>query len=167
MKLISPEQLNHVNGLDNPADYAPGGLFSSELLNYSQWWNGPDWFLLNPVGWPNPTSLQLNDPSQERDEICVHATLVSTQPLIPSNHFSDLTLLKKVTAWLMCSVRNCQASKTNFNQTTGPLTVQELKLVKLYWISISQEGYFAKEVRSLKMKTGIPLSSCLLPLNPF
>ena len=49
----------------------------------------------------------------------------------------------------------------------GPLIVQELNLAQLYWISISQQAYFTNDVRALKMKTGIPLSSCLLPHNPF
>ena len=132
MELISPDRWNHVNGLDNPADCVSRGLFPSELLNYSLWWNEPNWLLLYPIGWPNPTSLQPNDLSQEMDEICVHSTLLSTQPVIPLNHFSSFTQLKRVTAWLMLFVNNCYAPKTNLNWITGPLTVQELNLANLY-----------------------------------
>ena len=131
MELISPERWNHVNGLDNSADCASQGLFPSELLNYSMV-ERPNWLLLNPVGRPNPTSLQPNDPSQEMNEICAHSTLVSTQPVIPLNHFSCFTRWKRVIAWLMRFVSNCQAPKTNLYRTTGPLIVQELNLAKLY-----------------------------------
>ena len=52
----------------------------------------PYWLVLNPVGWPNLTSVQTNDPLQERDEICVHATLVY-QPVLKSRSIPSLVLL--------------------------------------------------------------------------
>lgn len=48
MELISPNQWKHVNGTQNPADCASRGLFPSELLQYSLWWNGPPWLHLEP-----------------------------------------------------------------------------------------------------------------------
>ena len=98
MELIPPERWNHVDGLNNPADCASRGLFPSELLNYS--YGGMGLLAstqLNSVGWSNPTSLQPNDPSQEKDEICVHATPILTLPVILLNCFSNFTPLKRVT----------------------------------------------------------------------
>ena len=57
--LISPERWNHVNGAENPADPASRGLFPSELLECSLWWNGPTWLKLSPADWPKQSLLTL------------------------------------------------------------------------------------------------------------
>lgn len=44
VELIGPEHWNHVSGEENPADCASRGLFPTELLQHSLWWNGPKWF---------------------------------------------------------------------------------------------------------------------------
>ena len=167
MELISPDRWNHVNGLENPADCASRGLFPSELLNFTLWWDGPKWLQLNPDKWPKQSTLPPNDPSQEGGEVCLHMTVVPCQPLMALDHYSTFTRLLRVTAWLMRFTRNCRARKRNLTQTIGPLSVQELNQAKSYWISFSQRAHFAKEVETLELGAQIPQSSSLLSLNPF
>ena len=46
MECVSPDRWNHVNGFENPADCASCGLFPSELLEHTLWWDGPKWLPL-------------------------------------------------------------------------------------------------------------------------
>ena len=144
MELISPDRWNHVNGLENPADCASRGLFPSELLNFTLWWDGPKWLQLNPDKWPKQSILPPNDPSQEGGEVCLHMTVVPCQPLMALDHYSTFTRLLRVTAWLMRFTRNCRARKKNLTRTIGLLSVQELNQAKSYWISFSQRAHFCK-----------------------
>ena len=47
IELIFLEWWNHVSRMDNSADCPSWGLFPSELLNYSLWWNVPNQLLIN------------------------------------------------------------------------------------------------------------------------
>ena len=167
MQLISPDRWSHVNGLENPADCAARGLFPSELLNFALWWDGPRWLRLNSDEWPKQSNFPPNDPSHEGDEICLHTTVVSRQPVILIDRFSNFTRLIRITAWLMRFARNCRASKESIARIAGPLSVQELNRAKSYWISLSQRTHFGKEVKPLEMKAPISQSSPLISLNPF
>ena len=67
MELIPPDKWNHVSGLDNPADCASRGLFPSELLRHSLWWEGPSWLRQSPADWPKQTPLvHINLPEEEQ-----------------------------------------------------------------------------------------------------
>ena len=45
---IPPDDWNHVNDVENPADHVSRGLFPSQLLNCRVWWEGPPWLKLPP-----------------------------------------------------------------------------------------------------------------------
>lgn len=149
MELIPPDRWNHVSGMENPADCASRGLFSSELLNHSLWWDRPQ---QHQDVWPKQLVLPPNDPSQEGDEVCLHVVLVSHQPVLQLDRF---TRLLRVTAWLIRFIHNC--SRKNLAQATGPLSVQEIAQAKTYWISISQAAHFANELKSRRWELGLGL----------
>ena len=46
VELIGPECWNYVSGEENHADCASRGLFPTELLQHSLWWNDPKWLKL-------------------------------------------------------------------------------------------------------------------------
>ena len=52
VELISPDCWRHVCGAENPADCASRGLFPSEIMHHTLWWNGPDRLKSSPVDWP-------------------------------------------------------------------------------------------------------------------
>ncbi len=58
--------------------------------------------------------------------------------------------------------QNCRARKKNFDRITCPLTANELRRAKNYWISLVQKEYFAREIGALKSEATIPSFS---PLN--
>ena len=91
--LISPERWNHVNGVENPADPASRGLFPSELLEYSLWWNGPTWLKLSPADWPKQSSLPPNHTHEEEREITLHLISQPCSPVIPFKRYSDFNHL--------------------------------------------------------------------------
>ena len=167
VELISPDRLNHVSGLENPADCASRGLFPSELLDFALWWDGPKWLRLSQDKWPKQCSLPPNHPSQESGEVCLCTTAVAEQPVLSLDRFSSFTRLLRVTAWSMRFTHNCRARERNLTRTIGPLSVIELNRARSYWISLSQRAHFTKEVKALKLKTRISQSSSLLPFNPF
>ena len=45
--------------------------------------------------------------------------------------------------------------------------MKELVAAEYYWLSISQQDYFAEEIDALQKKHALRSSSCLLPLHPF
>ena len=167
VQLISPDRWSHVDGLENPADCASRGLFPSELLNFALWWDGPRWLQVSQDKWPKQSTLPPNNPLQEGDEVCLHTAVVTCEPVIPIDHFSSLTRLIRITAWLMRFAHNCRASKKSIAQTAGPLSVQELDQARSYRISLSQRTHFGKEVKALEMKAPISRSSVLVSVNPF
>ena len=69
VELLGPERWHHVSGLDNPADCASRGLFPSELIDHSLWWNGPEWLKLPSSSWPDqmqvPGSFTIPDEEKE------------------------------------------------------------------------------------------------------
>uniref|UniRef100_A0A183BU69 DUF1758 domain-containing protein n=1 Tax=Globodera pallida TaxID=36090 RepID=A0A183BU69_GLOPA len=46
-------QFRHVNGADNPADYATRGIPAGKLQNKEKWWKGPVWLKDTEENWPN------------------------------------------------------------------------------------------------------------------
>ena len=119
VELIAPEHWNHVEGTQNPADCASRGLFPSELLDHSLWWNGPGWLRLDATEWPRQPQLTPNSPSEEDGEICLLTTVSQMDPVIPVDHFSSFTRLKRVTAWVTRFVHNCQTSKRGRTGSSG------------------------------------------------
>ncbi len=107
---ISPERWSHVSGIENPADSASRGLFPSELLEHSLWWNGPSWLKLPSDDWPK-SLLTPNVSSNEEKEVALHLVTQSQSPVIPFEQYSDFNDLKRVTAWILRLSKNCRLGK--------------------------------------------------------
>ena len=87
----------------------------------------------------------------------------SKTPVISPNHYSNITFLKHITAWILRFIYNCRHKNT---RKFGHLAVQEMMLAEEYWISLSQEDLFAQEIAALKSQHSVSQTSRLLPLNP-
>ena len=163
--LIGPERWNHVNGLENPADCASRGLFPSELLEHSLWWNGPPWLKLPPTSWPRQMSLPPNETLEEEREITLHAVSQNSISAVPVDRYSSFTRLKRVTAWMTRFIKNCRQSKVQ-RCLTPTLTIQELSEAERYWIAVVQRQHFTEEIKALKKQSALSSSSSLLSLHP-
>ena len=167
--LVAPNRWHHVDGSDNPADCASRGLLPSELLSHQLWWDGPNWLGMGIHHWPEQTLRTPNKPLDEVDEICSLSVIVQTQPVFPIDRFSNFYRLKRVTSWMRRFIFNCQACQKNLTRLSGPLTVDELNMAIVYWVSHSQAASFTTEIKSLKASTptSLPKSSPLVLLNVF
>ena len=166
MELITPNQWKHVNGAENPADCASRGLFPSELLQHSLWWNGPPWLRLAPSEWPKQLPLLPTKDSTEERDVCLLTVFVPEVPVLDVSCYSSFTRVRRITAWIIRFVKNCLARKRRTERLTSFLTVQELADAESYWLSISQQDHFATEVDALKLENSISKSNSLVPLHP-
>lgn len=167
MDLIPPNRWSHVKGTENPADCASRGILPSELVNHSLWWTGPDWLQMDISEWPKQTTVPLNTPAEDADEICLHITATPKEPIVPFERYSSFTRLQRVIAWVNRFVHNCRNAKNGSVGIKGPLIVQELKRSETYLVLMSQEVSFATELNALKRDRDLPSSSCLIHLRPF
>ena len=146
MELIPPDKWNHVNGLDNPADCASRGLFPSELLRHSLWWEGPSWLRQSPADWPKQTPLTcINLPEEER-AVTLLTTITDHPPVISFDRYSSFNRLKQVTALILRFINNC---RDPHNRVSSSLATSELYSAEGYWIRVIQETYFHKDLEFL------------------
>ena len=166
IELIPPDSWNHVNGTDNPADYASRGIFPSELLHHELWWDGPTW-LKSPVSdWPQQLSVPPAEPSDEIRQTCHFAVIDQSSLVIRFDRYSSFDHLKRVTAWIF---RFLDLSRNGGNRKEGSphLTSEELVKAETYWVSLSQRAHFSQEIESLQSNSPTPESSPLFVLHPF
>ena len=164
MELIPSDKWHHVSGVENPADCASRGLFPSELLEHTLWWNGPKWLHSESSNWPEQSSYQQPKVPGEEREINFCTTIIPKNPIMTLDRFSSFTKTKRVTAWVMRFVRKCR-SRTQGH--SSPLTTEELATAENYWFKFAQADNFAQEIEALRNKKELPASSCLVPLHPF
>ena len=113
MEFTAPPQWSHVNGAENLADFASKGLLPSELLRHNLWRNGPNWLILPSTDWPRQSKLTLTEPTGKEREVSLHLISHQRMPIISIDHYSNYTLLKHITAWVLRFINNCHARKEN------------------------------------------------------
>ena len=143
-------------------------VISSELVSHDLWWTGPCWLQKDISEWPK---LSVIPPiiSEETRDITFMSNLHFSEPIISLNHYSDFHHLKRITAWILRFVDNCQRSKCDTHQVNKSfiLSVKELELAEKYWIKLVQRTHFAKEISLLKKNKTLPIESCLITLHRF
>lgn len=102
-------------------------------------------------------------------DITLTSNLHFSEPIISLSHYSDYHHLKRITAWILRFVDNCQHSRRDTHQVDKSfiLSVKELELAEKYWIKLVQRTHFAKEISLLKKNKTLPKGSCLITLHPF
>lgn len=119
--LVSPDRRGHVDGVQNPADCASRGLLPSALLDHDLWWTGPNWLRRDEAEWPKQPKLAPNTPVEEGQEVCHHIVIARMDPVLPFKDFSSFSRLKRITAWVIRFIQNCQARKKKVGRVTTPL----------------------------------------------
>lgn len=162
MQLIPPNRWQHVRSDQNPADSASRGLFPSELLEHSLWWNGPEWLSKPESEWPVKLDIPHINTSEEK-AVSLHSS-VAAPPVLPIlERFSSFTRLKHVTAWIFRFINRCRGIRSS----RGSLSVDEVQHAERYWLTVAQESSFVEEMLALKVKQELPKKGPLLPLHPF
>ena len=153
---LPPNHWRHVSGMDNPADCASRGLFPSELISHSLWWEGPPWLTKPPTHWPIQAKLkQIDTPDEERRN-CLVAYLQLGEPLIPLEMYSSLSHLLHVTVWIYRFIGNCRLRE---NRMTTSLLASELHHAERYWLMLLQKESFPHEMEALRSKRKLPYST--------
>ena len=164
--LIPPDKWRHVKGTENPADCASRGLYPSELLNHSLWWDGPTWLKKPPGSWPERMPIPPNQQEVEQGEVSLHMHALTPKPIIPIDRFSSFNHLKRVTAWILRFIQNSRM-KRHTDRNKLNLSTSELQRAEDYWIKLIQLAHFELDMITLQRKGTLPPSSSLLPLQPF
>ena len=124
---IPPERWHHVNGVNNPADCASRGLYPSELLQHTLWWDGPEWLQRESIEWPKQFDRPQVSVLEEEREVCHIMITDSQEPLISTEHYSSFVHLKNVTAWVFRFINNiCAMVNDKLTNQSPSLFVREL-----------------------------------------
>ena len=123
MEFVPPEKWSHVSGHDNPADCASRGLFPSELVHHSLWWDGLLWLKQSSADWPKQDNMPHNNLHDKERDVSLLTTITNNPPVIPLDRYSSFHRLKHVTAWMFRFISNCRRYT---NKCTSPLSTREL-----------------------------------------
>ncbi len=157
MELVPPDRWNHVSGAENPSDCASRGLYPSEIVDHTLWWDGPRWLQSDPSDWPQQSSHHLAELSCEEKELSFYSALVPRTPVIPLDRYSSFTRMTRVTAWILRFVHNCHAHKDGLEKRLSlSLSAQEVITAEEYWIRFAQLDNFAQEIAALESNQSLP-----------
>ncbi|UYV74036.1 hypothetical protein LAZ67_11001902 [Cordylochernes scorpioides] len=156
----------YVSTKDNPADCASRGITSSELVNHSLWWNGPDWLSNSSLQDPLPITYELPKEVCHEKRKTVPIVHFTTCPILDLNFkFSTFRKLSRVTAWLLRFIHNARHSSDKIKHTE--LSSNELDNSIRTLIQIIQSSEFKTEIQCFNQSKVLPTNSKLLSLNPF
>ena len=168
-----PKQWYHVDTKENPADYLSRGMTAREMLENSQWLNGPDFLWQNHTE-PCPCHLLLPIPDSDPEvkatcnivQIETNVEEVEPGPLDGTlmrliTYYSDWTKLKRAVAWILAVKRALlKKAKPPTYLSTEQLDEAEDEIVKLV-----QKKHYAKEIQQIT-KGSLPHDHPLRPLHP-
>ncbi|UYV65695.1 hypothetical protein LAZ67_3005166, partial [Cordylochernes scorpioides] len=156
----------YVSTKDNPADCASRGITSSELVNHSLWWNGPDWLSNSSLQDPLPITYELPKEVCHEKRQTVPIVHFTTCPILDFIFkFSTFRKLSRVTAWLLRFIHNARHSNDKIKHKE--LSSNELDNSIRTLIQIIQSSEFKTEIQCCNQSKVLPSNSKLLSLNPF
>lgn len=164
-KLTESDTWRHVPSDKNPADLVSRGVKPSLLKQNVLWWHGPSYLLQNESSWPdkqfsNDNTLEMKKPKK-------HVFVVSCVEKDFIQNYSDFNKLCYITAYIFRFFHNCRSKINSHPKQFGGLTTQEINQAVVILLKISQQEYFEKEIRKLKLGKNIQYDSKILNLNPF
>lgn len=152
----------HVSSRNNPSDYLSRGLYPSQIVNNDLWFNGPSWLQGNRNSWPETAPNIKKLPDLKEIKSLSFLNVMDNDFIF--ERFSDLTKLKRVTAFILRFKTNCL--KTKDTRVFGPLSQQEIQSAFLLLIRISQLSFFNKEYVCLQQNKPLNRKSKILSLSP-
>ncbi|XP_046492942.1 uncharacterized protein [Neodiprion pinetum] len=125
------------------------------------------------VNWPSSSPRpEENVHFEERKGLSTHiATAKPLQIWDLVNRYSKLSTLLKVTS--LCKraanrfLAKTTSSRVNTSITVGPISTLELSDAQLFWTKVTQQAYFAEEIRQIETSSSLTRSHPLSRLTPF
>ena len=158
---IPAEEWRHVPTASNPADLASRGIGPKELTESRLWWQGPEWLVLSPEGWPSRTDWR-----RKNHDLPELRTVVMTACPPPEDltlGFSSYNRMVRVITWccrFLFNLRHVPAESPR-------LTLPERRGVELIFLKQSQSRFFKEEIVCLEKGKELPRRSTLLQQHPF
>ncbi|UYV71205.1 hypothetical protein LAZ67_8002159 [Cordylochernes scorpioides] len=147
-------------------DCASRGITSSELVNHSLWWNGPDWLSNSSLQDPLPNTYELPKEVCHEKRKTVPIVHFITCPILDFIFkFSTFRKLSRVTAWLLRFIHNARHSSDKIKHKE--LSSNELDNSIRTLIQIIQSSEFKTEIQCCIQSKVLPSNSKLLSINPF
>ncbi|XP_029158737.1 uncharacterized protein LOC114931013, partial [Nylanderia fulva] len=158
---------HHVPGRENPADCASRGLYPSELVDHSLWWQGPSWLSSESQPWTINCEEPPEDDLPER-RVRAHVAAIAEQRTEPEMllRYSSLQRLLRITAWCRRWLRIHRQDHLAHGQP-GLNSADEIEDSRISWLKIIQAETYKEELRHLKNGKPLPTRSSLLKLSPF
>ena len=169
-----PKQWHHVEGKQNPADYASRGLHVHWKEKANIWFNGPA-FLYTNIGFDSFADTALSDDDKELKEKQICCTNVSRNECDLLSRYSSLERVQRVTAWILRFIRNVKhriEQKEQQMASAGPhllgrLTVAEFQEAQVRLCKLVQQKQFHEEIEKLQQGKPFSRSNPLRKLDPF
>ena len=189
--ISDPAQWRYVPTSINPADFLSRGMKAEDLKKCDVWCKGPEYLLQPETAWPSnrtvngpienaelklgsklktPKEIPMttNHTESQRYEPTFQAFVTTidsdAQPTIDPRRYSSWLKLRRITAWMMRFLSNCQRKKEE--RIAGELTEGELKVAEIQLIKEAQREEFTEEYKALTGRRSIPSRSKLLGLTP-
>ncbi|KAI5733920.1 hypothetical protein M8J77_000362 [Diaphorina citri] len=154
----------HVSSQENSADPASRGIFPSELVNNSLWFEGPSFLKKDPQEWPQGPVQAGDIPEMKTKRVHVNLTTqVEDDNIILSliKRYSSLGKLQRILAYVLRFLHN---TKFPNDKRSGFLTVSELQQALNVSLKTTQRFHFRDELAAIKR--GEQCSSFLRSLSP-
>ena len=134
-----PEQWHHVEGKQNPADYASRGLHVHEDEKANIWFNGPAFLHTNIEFDPfADTALSDDDNELKEKQICCFNAVFHECDLL--YRYSSLAKLQRVSAWILRFVRNVKhriEQRKEQVESAGPFLLNRLTVAEIQDAQVS------------------------------
>lgn len=158
--LLSPDNLYHVAGSQNPADCISRGLLPSQIMDHELWHSGPSWTLLPSNEWPierfSPSSH--DDLPEAKTVSHVVTTTEDENPIIKlSLKFSSWIKYLRATVYLLRFIKKLPR---NDIITANDLDSAESTIIKAF-----QNCSFHNDISNIQNKR--TCSAALKKLYPF
>lgn len=147
----------HVSSENNPADCASRGIFPSQLITHSLWWNGPEFLRFE----------SFDELESEKYQTDIEMNAMNAGAKIIHNSFlpdvSSFYRMKRIIVYCQRFLNNCKYSTNN---VYGVITASEMLIAERSIIQIVQKETFKREFNALKKGEHISHTSSLRKLTP-
>ena len=161
-RLSEIDSWSHCPGSQNPADLPTRGVQPSKLSATTVWWQGPSWLLENDDVWPTMPTLsctpdecieEMKGSSKKESVVTLTASdSVLTSEVLPLNKYSTWNKLRRVTAFVLRFIANCQ---TKENRVLGEITSDELDSAEILLLKRIQKDIPIQKNKQLEYQLGV------------
>ncbi|XP_062557166.1 uncharacterized protein LOC134222029 [Armigeres subalbatus] len=157
--------LNHIAGLDNPADVLSRGMDPHQLKDFQMWWQGPPWLRLDKTLWPTTANINQEDidPLLLEERTTVSAPAQVIEPSTIFNLRSSLQDLVRIVSLARRFVHNCRNTS---DRRVGLVRLEEREAALHQLLILAQRESFPEDLVTLRKNGEVKPTSRLKQLCP-